>query len=117
MLNLKRFVAIHASFLPTPSREQASQTSMPSGASSNKQGARCLSLEELFQRFPGLAATIAGFLDQDSKKSLRMCSRDCKAAVNPVLTCVRLRGRVDTRRSLTLLQSPNWRHLQGLSMT
>jgi hypothetical protein len=90
---------------------------MSSGASSNKEDARCLSLEELFQRFPGLAATIAGFLDQDSKKSLRMCSRDCKAAVDPVLTHVTVQWD-DTGRSLALtqLQSPNWRHLQGLSM-
>jgi hypothetical protein len=85
---------------------------MSSGASSNKEDARCLSLEELFQRFPGLAATIAGFLDQDSKKSLRMCSRDCKAAVDPVLTCVAVYG--DVGGSLTLLQSPNWRHLREL---
>jgi hypothetical protein len=87
---------------------------MPSEASSNKQDARCLSLEELFQGFPGLAATIAGFLDQGSKKRLRMCSRTCKAAVDPVLTYVRLRG--DVGGSLTLLQSPNWHHLQELHM-
>ena len=87
---------------------------MPAEASSNEQGARCLSLEVLFQRFPGLAATIAGFLDQGSKKRLRMCSQACKAAVNPVLT--RMTVWVDTGRSLTLLQSPNWRHLQSLCM-
>jgi hypothetical protein len=88
---------------------------MPAGASSNKQAARCLSLEELFQRFPGLAATIAGFLDEDGKKALRMCSRDCKTAVDPVLTHVTVLWG-NTRPSLTLLQSPNWRHLQGLRM-
>jgi hypothetical protein len=87
---------------------------MSSGASSNKEDARCLSLEELFQRFPGLAATIAGFLDQDGKKGLRMCSWTCKAAVNPVLTSVRVWGFM--KASLKLLQSPNWRHLQELHM-
>ncbi len=87
---------------------------MPAQASSNGQNASCLSLEELFQlqRFPGLAATIAGFLDQDSKKGLRMCSRTCKAAVDPVLTRVKMRDCVQA--SLKLLQSPSWRHLQEL---
>jgi hypothetical protein len=88
---------------------------MPAEASSNKQGPRCLSLEELFQRFSGPAATIAGFLDEDGKKALRMCSRACKAAVDPVLTHVTVQWD-DTGRSLTPLQSPNWQHLQGLSM-
>jgi hypothetical protein len=90
---------------------------MPAEASSIKQGASRLSLEELFQRFPGLAATIAGFLDQASKKRLRMCSRACRAAVDPVLTHVTVQWD-DKGRSLALtqLQSPNWRHLQGLSM-
>jgi hypothetical protein len=87
---------------------------MPAGASSNKQGPRCLSLEELFQRFPGLAATIADFLDQKSKKRLRLCSRTCKAAVNMVLARVKVSE--DVGGSLTLLQSPNWRHLQELHM-
>jgi hypothetical protein len=87
---------------------------MPAGASSNKQGASCLSLEELFQRFPGLAATIAGFLDEDGKKGLRLCSRTCKAAVDPVLTHVTVRGVAASWGSLPLLQSPSWRHLQEL---
>jgi hypothetical protein len=87
---------------------------MPAGASSNKPGPRCLSLEELFQRFPGLAATIAGLLDQGSKKGLRMCSRSCKAAVNPVLTHVGVLE--DVGGSLALLQSPNWQHLQELKI-
>ncbi len=114
VLNLKRSVVIHASFLPTPSGQQGSPTAMPAGASSNKQVPRCLSLEELFQCFPGLAATIAGFLDQCSKKGLRMCSQTCKAAVDPVLTHVILLE--DVERSLTLLQGPKWRHLQGLRL-
>jgi hypothetical protein len=87
---------------------------MPAGASSNKPGPRCLSLEELFQRFPGLAATIADFLNKDGKKRLRMCSRACKAAVDPVLTHVTVVE--DVGGSLTLLQSPKWCHLQGLRL-
>ncbi len=87
---------------------------MPAEASSNTLDPRCLSLEELFQRFPGLATSIAGFLDEDGKTGLRMCSLACKAAVDPVLTRVRVWGCIEA--SLKLLQSPNWRHLQELHM-
>jgi hypothetical protein len=67
--------------------------------------------EILLQYFPDLAVTIMGLLDQHSKKALRSCSRACKAAVDPSLTHVTAR-----RVSLLLLQSPNWRHLQKLSL-
>jgi hypothetical protein len=67
--------------------------------------------EKLLQYFPDLAATIAGLLDQHSKKALRICSRACKAAVDPSLTHV-----TAPLVSLLLLRSPNWRHLQKLSL-
>jgi hypothetical protein len=67
--------------------------------------------EILLQCFPDLAATIMGLLEQHSKKALRICSRACKAAVDPSLTHVTAR-----RVSLLLLQSPNWRHLQKLGL-
>ncbi len=74
----------------------------------------CLSLEEMFQRFPGVAAAIAGCLDQSDKKALRTCSRSCKAAVDPLLTHVTVA--VDIGGSISLLQRPNWGHLQELHL-
>lgn len=74
----------------------------------------CLSLEELLQRFPGLAATIVGSLDQDGKKALRICSRACKAAADPLLTRVRVAGQ--TNGCIPLLFRSNWRHLHELHL-
>ena len=77
-------------------------------------GDGCLSIGKLLQHFPGLVITIAGFLDQESKKRFRICSKACKAAVDPLLMHVTVSGRV--RGSIPLLQNANWRHLQQLRL-
>jgi hypothetical protein len=75
---------------------------------------RSLSLEDLFQQFPELANTIADFLDDNSKKRLRACSRTCMAAVNPSLKRVTLA--CCTKADALLLQSTHWHHLQELRL-
>jgi hypothetical protein len=87
---------------------------MPAQTSSDVDVNSTLSLVALFQSFSGLAAAIVSYLDQDSKKKLRACSRACKAAVNPLLTRVAVSSEVGA--SVILLQSHSWHHLQELCL-
>jgi hypothetical protein len=75
------------------------------------------SLQELFIRFPGLAATIAGYLDQNSKKNLRACSRACRDAVDPTLKGITVPAEhAAAMVYLPLLQNARWHHLQDLRL-
>jgi hypothetical protein len=90
-------------------RGKASRQSLPSNGS--------MSLEELLQRFPGLAATIVGCLDHGSKKCLHACSRACRDAVSQTLKGLAVPCYpYDEMIYIRLLQSPRWQHLQTLRM-
>jgi hypothetical protein len=73
-------------------------------------------LEQLLQRFPGLAAHIIGWMDEDSTKGLRACSRTCRAAVTKMMKRAELYHSLDVKVDLQLVQTPRWQHLQELRL-